>query len=252
MIWQNLTSKQLDDTDRRTPVLLPMASIEQHGPHLPVATDRLICEHFCREIDQAVPKKVLILPTVSVGCSAHHMEFAGTLTVSHEAFADYAMGILTSVHKHGFTNLVLFNSHGGNSAIAKVIVERFGRDHGGCRIVLATWWQIAAARLGPLCQAGLEGTGHAGEFETSIMLYIEETLVDTDAVDAYPKNPTFDWAEDNLLEGARAPLYRTFRQMTSSGVFGNCQYASADKGKQITDIVLAEAAKIIEDLSASP
>lgn len=251
MIWQNLTSRKLAETDRKTPVVLPIASIEQHGPHLPVATDRLIGEHFCREIEKRIADRVLIAPTVSVGCSAHHMEFAGTLTVSHEAFGDYVTGVLESIRAHGFGNLVLFNSHGGNQAIGQVIAERFGRAHGDCRIVLATWWSIAADQLAPLCEAGPGGTGHSGEFETSLMLHIAPELVDSSAIEPSERKATFDWAEDNLLESPKAHLYRTFQQITPSGVFGSPEHASPAKGEQITAIVVPAAVKIIEDLCAT-
>jgi hypothetical protein len=89
VIWQSLTSKALARLDRSIPVVLPVAAVEQHGPHLPLATDRLIAEHFCRELDRELPDRVLILPTVAVGCSQHHMDFPGTLSVSHDGFMRY-------------------------------------------------------------------------------------------------------------------------------------------------------------------
>jgi hypothetical protein len=73
MNWQELTSPALGKISRRTPVVLPIAAIEQHGPHLPLATDRLIVEHLCEQLNRELKHRVLILPTLAFGCSMHHI-----------------------------------------------------------------------------------------------------------------------------------------------------------------------------------
>ncbi|MEM9659005.1 MAG: creatininase family protein, partial [Planctomycetota bacterium] len=103
MYWQELTRPGLETFDRNTPVILPVAAIEQHGPHLPLATDRIINEHLCGALDQAAGDQVLILPTMPVGCSRHHMDFVGTLTLTHETFITVAKETLECVASHGFT-----------------------------------------------------------------------------------------------------------------------------------------------------
>ena len=75
MIWDTLTSPQFAALPKTVPVVLPLAATEQHGPHLPLATDRLIAEHFTVRLDAELSENVLILPTVSVGCSEHHLRF---------------------------------------------------------------------------------------------------------------------------------------------------------------------------------
>ena len=87
MYWDQLTSVQLAALDKQTPVLLNIAAIEQHGAHLPVATDRMIGEYFSGLLNKEIGDKVLILPIVAVGCSDHHMGFCGTLTLSHSTFS---------------------------------------------------------------------------------------------------------------------------------------------------------------------
>ena len=97
MKWADLTSPELDQMDRNIPVIMNIGAIEQHGPHLPLETDSLIGRCLLDELDQSIPDGVLILPQVAVGCSAHHMDFAGSLTVGHETFAAYVCEILEAV-----------------------------------------------------------------------------------------------------------------------------------------------------------
>ena len=158
MRWDDLTWMELDRVDRSTPVVLNIASIEQHGPHLPVSTDSLIGGFFVEELSRRLGDEVMVLPQVKVCCSAHHMQFPGTLSVSHETLLAYVCEMLELVVAHGFRNLVLVNSHGGNRAIGQVILEKFGAAHPDCRVVFLTWWHMAADRLAAIREFGFAGS----------------------------------------------------------------------------------------------
>ena len=248
MNWDQLTRPDIDVLDRNIPVILPVAAIEQHGLHLPLATDRMIVEFFCQQLNQDIPEKVLILPVMSVGCSEHHMDFPGTLTLQHDTFQQQAEDILGSVAAHGFKNLLIYNSHGGNLAISQVIVEHFGHRHPACRIVLATWWKIVADALFELNETGEGGVGHAGEFETSLMMLIAPDLVHHDKIEEKKNQQSFDWANGDMLRGPRASLYRSMKAMTPIGVFGDVRKHSAEKGQKITDLAVEGLRKIVLDL----
>src|SRR5215204_424645 len=114
MNWQELASPEFSDIDRATPVVLPVAAIEQHGPHLPLATDRIIAEFFAEQLNARLSSSVLVLPTVAVGCSEHHMDFPGSLSLRHETFSEVWEQYLTSAHRHGFRSFLVLNAHGGN------------------------------------------------------------------------------------------------------------------------------------------
>lgn len=248
MYWEQLTSPQIKALDKNIPVVLPVAAIEQHGPHLPLATDKMIGEHFCSELNAVIPDDVVILPTISVGCSEHHLDFGGTLSVRHGTMLDQLQDIAGCVAKHGFKNLLALNSHGGNQAIGQTFVEAFGFRNPQCRVALATWWRICLEELYEITETPPGGTGHAGEFETSLMLLIAPHLVRTDEIDRKSNVPTFGWAEGDMLQGGKAALYRTMKAMTPNGVFGDSGAGTREKGVKITKAVTNALKGIVMDL----
>ncbi|WP_068082939.1 creatininase family protein [Novosphingobium rosa] len=250
MKWQDLTTSELETIDRATPLFLSIGAVEQHGPHLPLATDSLIGAYFLEQLDRALGEKVLILPQVSVGCSHHHMDFSGTLSVSHAAFQAYVAAILHSALAHGFTNVVLFNSHAGNQAVANLIAEEVGAAHPGCRIVLAGWWLLVGPELRKLREGVVGLDSHAGDLETSIVLHAAPDAVRAIVPGDHLCTHTFDWASGDLLRAERATLYRTMHERTcGSGVAGDPTLATAEKGEAITGYVIGALADIVTDLT---
>lgn len=249
MYWDQLISTQLDQWDRQTPVVLPIAATEQHGSHLPLATDRMIGEHFCARLNEEMPKEVLVLPSMAIGCSAHHLDFSGTLSLTHDTFLRHATDVLGCVVQHGFHKLVLFNSHGGNQGIGQVIVEQFGHRHPGCDLAFITWWRIALEELISLNETGFGGVGHAGEFETSLMLHIAPELVHMDAVGPPQNAPNVAWASGDLLRGPKVAWYKSMKALTPNGVFGDARSASAEKGAAISAAVVQRLKAILRDFA---
>lgn len=252
MIWDQLTSEEVGQLDKNIPVVLPMTATEQHGYHLPLATDRLIGEHFANELNKMMSDKVLILPSVAVGCSDHHMQFNGTLTLKHDTFANQVKDIVSSVVHHGFRKIVLLNSHGGNQGIGQVLAEQLGGTYSDCHIVMVTWWKIALAALRELNETGFGGVGHAGEFETSLMLLIAPELVKKERIAMGANTKTFNWASGDMLQGPAASYYQTMKEMTPNGTFGDPTSATKEKGILITNCVVKPLEKIVMDLSVAP
>ena len=248
MFWDQLNYRQLEKLDKNIPVLLTLAATEQHGPHLPLATDRLIGEHFAAELNAAMPDTILILPAMGIGCSGHHMGFAGTLSLSHSTFASVVKEIIASVLQHGFNKIILFNSHGGNQGIGQVILEQLGQQYPEAHIVGVTWWVIASALLKEITETGPGGTGHACEFETSLMEVIAGDLVDRTQIQKGANTPSFAWAEGDMLRSPKASYYRSFRSMTSNGIFGDPTLASVEKGNRITAVVVNALQSVATDL----
>lgn len=249
MRWETLSWPDFKAIDRNTPVVLNLASIEQHGPHLPVSTDSSIGRFFVDELDRRLDRQVLVLPQVKICCSAHHMDFPGTLSVRHETLLAYVCEILESVVAHGFRNLVLVNSHGGNRAIGQVILEKFGAQHRDCRVVFLTWWHLAADKLAAIRQSGFAGVGHACEFETAIMMHAEPESVRRHLIPGQNYVKTFPWADSDMMMAGRASLFRSVGEMSGgTGVLGDASLASVEKGRQITNAVLEHLTDVVQSL----
>ena len=250
MYWDQLTTIDIDQLNREIPVVLPISATEQHGPHLPLATDRLIGEHFCAKIDERVPKEILWLPSLSVGCSEHHTVFSGSLSVTHRTYLQQMEEILGWVVHYGFRNIVLFNSHGGNIAIGQSCVQSFGFRHPNCRIFMVTWWQLINEELEKVSEGAIH-TGHAGELETSLMLIIAPHLVKTAFMPTFANRENYEWAKANLLHGSRISYFRHFKELSANGVIGSPQYASVEKGKIITKLVVDYFLQFLEDIKTT-
>lgn len=248
MYYDQLTTLQIEKLDKKIPVVLPIAATEQHGPHLPLATDRMIGDHLCQAIEAFMPEEVLILPMVSVGCSEHHTVFSGSLSLRHETMLNYIKDIAHWIHAHGFKNLIIFNSHGGNQAVAGVFQESFGFRHPDIHVVVMTWWKLIAAELPNISTGGPSATGHAGELETSLMLVIAPHLVHLDLIPEFANLPEPDWMVSSLMTGPSVSVYRHFKQKSPTGVFGRPKLATKEKGESITQAVVEQFSKILSDL----
>lgn len=249
MRWETLTTNEVAALDRDIPVVLNVAAIEQHGPHLPLETDAVIGDHFLQALEQKLGDRVLILPQVKVCCSEHHMDFAGTLSVRHETFLAYVGDILESVARHGFRNIVVFNSHGGNQAIGQVLLETFGTKHRNCRVAFLTWWRLAAKELGAIRESAFAGINHACEFETSLMLLGAPESVRTALVSGMSYVETHDWANADMILPARGALFRSMHEMSGgTGVVGDPSLATREKGQAITAAVVAQLANVVETI----
>jgi creatinine amidohydrolase len=249
MKWENLSTEEFSGINRATPVILNIAAIEQHGPHLPLRTDAAIGSHFLARLDNRLDDKVLILPQVKVCCSEHHMDFAGTLSVRHDTFLHYVSDILRSVIQHGFCNLIIFNSHGGNQAIGQVLIEKLGTSHPNCRFAMLTWWRLAKPELEVIRESSPGGVGHACEFETSLMLYAFPESVRELLIGGMSRASTYDWAEGDMLIGERGSLFRTMAEKSNgTGVVGDPSLATAEKGERITEAVVTALASVVESL----
>ena len=249
MFWRAHTSPELGDINRNVPVVLPLAAIEQHGPHLAVETDTRIATIFCQATDQLVGDNALFLPVMAYGCSAHHMSFPGTLSLKHDTWLRIVDDVASSVFQQGFKTFVLFNAHGGNQAVGQLALERLGEQYPDKNIAMVTWWKLDSKLLMELSQTGSGGVGHAGEFETSIMLALASDSVRQERIPENLTNrPTYPWAEGDMLRGSEATYFRKVEEMAPNGVYGEPSAANTRLGAQITDLVSTRFASILDDL----
>ncbi|MBN2291705.1 MAG: creatininase family protein, partial [Pirellulales bacterium] len=228
-------------------VIVPVAATEQHGKHLPVGTDSMTVEVILHRLETSFDGRLLIVPTLTVGCSEHHMSFPGTLTLSHETFRRWVADVVDSIARNGFRRIVLLNSHGGNSAICAVLGEQLGQRYPQIEILVTTWWSAAAERLRKIQDGSLGSVGHACEFETSIIQAIAPDRVDIsaqvdDGIQHPPESMHFD-----MLHGPAASCYRPFDKLSRTGVFGSPSLASAEKGERILTETIAALRELITE-----
>lgn len=239
MRWSSLRRDELDAFSRRTPVILPVGATEQHGGHLPLATDTMILDAIGERLDASFDGRLLILPSQPIGLSEHHMAFPGTLTLSHETLRRCVFELADSVIRHGFRRLVLLNGHGGNQAILGVLGEQVGQRWPEVECLVTSWWTAAADRLKKLQQGPVGSVGHACEFETSILLAIAPELVDMSLAEDGGIQHRVESMWFDLLHGPAATCYRPFERLSKSGAFGKPSLANVEKGRQILDEVTA-------------
>lgn len=250
MYWDQLTSPQIAALDKSIPVILPVSATEQHGLHLPLATDRMIGDHICKHIDAKMHDEILILPIISVGCSEHHKDFAGSLSIQHSTMLSQMTDIAECVISYGFTNLFISNSHGGNQAIAQTFLETFGYRNPEANLAFTSWWRIANEEIRSVQESGPGGVGHAGEFETSLMLVIAPDLVHLDQIEERANIPTYTWAEADLVVGSKVSYYRRMNEVTSNGVQGEPKLATAQKGEILTEKIVEVFVEILKKFKA--
>jgi creatinine amidohydrolase len=242
--WRKLRADQLREQARLNAiVILPVASLEQHGPHLPVEVDTMLGETVAARTAEkllANGQPVLVLPVLWTGLSEHHMSFGGTVTLDNAAFTALIEGVVRSVLRHGFRRIVLLNAHGGNENALRTIVDDLTPKL-GVPIVQFTYWYAAAVPIAKILetQGGLQ---HACEAETSMMMAVRPELVAMDRIALAKSNTTPDLAD---VAGGGVYMWRSIASRSGSGVIGNADAATPAKGEALFDAIsTALAAKL--------
>lgn len=211
--------------------ILPIGSVEQHGPHNPLGTDFLIAEELAKELSKRT--NVLVLPTVAYGVSFHHSNFPGTISIDEEVFAQYIYNIMVSLSKNGVKKVLVINGHGGNY-YPLMRVSRLARMNLKMLVYIFQWW---TAISGKMVVFRKEEEGHAGAEETSLISYLKPGLVDMNI------------CEDEKSVGTPISNYFIYTdEMTENGVYGISCTASREKGKLVFDKILDILVEVIEDL----
>jgi creatinine amidohydrolase len=244
MQLQDMSWPAVAALSKDTPIVFPVAALEQHGRHMPLFTDSMLLGEVVRRTAERLNDRVVFAPLMWLGNSDHHLDFAGTLSAPPRTYLDLLGGLLENFIQHGFKRLVFINGHGGNIVPGQQTVfevRQRHRDRDDLLLLFSTYWTVGGEpwKVNPdLKQTRM---GHACEWETSMMLRIAPHLVgDLRAVE------DVDWG--NPFEPASRGWIT--RERTVPGHIGYPRGATAEKGETLFQVFSEQVVALLERVLA--
>lgn len=226
-----------------TPVVFPIAALEQHGHHLPVFTDSLLLGEVLRRAKESIGDQVLFAPLQWLGNSDHHLDFAGTLSAPPRVYLDLLIGVAENFVRHGFRRIVFINGHGGNDVPGKQAIFELRqkyRERSDVLFLLGTYWNLGPQPSHPSLHQ--REMGHACEWETSMILRLAPTLVgDYKAAQPVEQGMPFAPATQGWITGER----------TTPGHIGSPHLATPEKGEVLFRTFAENVVNFLRRVAAS-
>lgn len=231
-------------------LVVPVGSIEQHGYHLPVATDTILVDAVASLGAERVAGEIpiLVTPPIWSGFSPHHLPFGGTLTLDFETMLHAVEDLADSALENGFDALLLLNGHGGNVSLIGAATSTVGIDHPDVEVLGLSYFSLATSFIDEVRESDVGGMSHGGEFETSLLLHLRPELVDMERAEAPYLDEPYDRGFTDLMEGSSLSVYRTFEAYTDTGAIGDPGLADAEKGAEIFDRLGEELADLLREI----
>ena len=261
--YEKLTWHEVNEAVTEDKVaLIPVGTIEDHGPHLPLDTDVLIATSVAEETAKLIPDELVVLPTVAFGYSPHHIDFPGPITIptprlSHDwdVLVRYMHNVAASLAHHGFRKILMLNAHGSNRPCLDLAARLTIVDYPGVQCGYLSWWELEDVQktFDEVLDSPL--TAHACEIETSVYLAVQPEMVYMDKAEAdtsYNFSPHV-WSNMRVKKPGpefKNPIHMTdyWSMDTSNGVWGDPTVATAEKGKAILTAAARELAEVIVEL----
>jgi creatinine amidohydrolase len=233
--------------------IIPTGSVEQHGHHLPLKVDHVCATAVATEAAKLKPEYSLVLPSVSYGYVHHVMDFPGSLNIHYEHFIQYVLDICKSLAYHGFKKMILVNGHGSNHNLIDMVARRvIVETDASC--VFCSWWQLL--KVNPDFEKKWResvfpgGCSHACELETSMLLHLSPESVRMDKIKSeIAKTNKMDskyiWGD--LFGKSAMGLVEWTSQYSDSGVMGEAEKATAEKGKIVFEESSRNLAEFVEE-----
>ena len=240
-----------DAIEARKVAVVPVATLEDHGRHLPIDTDVRLCIAACeRAVDSAADRAVLVPPIIH-GFTPHHMDFPGPITIGAETFIRYGVDVCTSLARHGFERILIVNGHGSNTPFVD-IMARLTVVQTGALAAAVNYWAAPGVRevaesLRESDKVG--GMNHACEFETSIYLALRPDLVDmSKAARDLSHMPTKNYWTDLIAGDGPLAMMEHWSAISESGVMGDPTKATAEKGERLLAAAAAGIVELIDEI----
>jgi creatinine amidohydrolase len=234
--WERMTAPELKARAAEDAlVVLPIGSLEQHGPHLPVWTDSYCAHELALGAAAQVGVPVVVLPPMWMGLSEHHFPFGGTISLDHATFHAVLRCVVRSIMADGFRKLLVVNGHGGNIEPLAVSVRELAHEF-GIPVATTTWPMVAPQAIAEVLTTQ-PGVQHACEGETSLWLALDPAQVRQDRINESLSNPV-----PNPPAGF-ARFWSFEERAPRTGVRGDPRAATAEKGQRIIAAVTAAIAE---------
>ncbi|MCB9769158.1 MAG: creatininase family protein, partial [Candidatus Omnitrophica bacterium] len=218
----------------------------------PVFVDTIQVSAIAERAEKALGDRVLLLPTLWLGSSHHHLDFPGTVSVLPSLYSQMIKSVANCILDAGFKRLLFLNGHGGNKvpaaqALSELVCESEKADD--AYLLLCTWWELNPETYREGMEA--EGVAHACEYETSLILALRPELAAVDQIREGPMALNNDWVKTEG-PGSRVSVFRRFRRLTASGSMGKPTLATAQKGKRLLEAVTNDVIRLVEELAEWP
>lgn len=250
MRWEEMNWAEFSRVDINVPVIVPLGSCEQHAHHLPVFVDTFQVDHIARAIE-ARRSGFMLAPTLWLGCSHHHADFPGTLSVMPMVYAHLIQQVARSILRAGFRRILFLNGHGGNRAPANAGLSELSIGSevaDSANIALASWWELGATAM-KSAGIGQQTIGHACEFETSLMLEIRNDLVNIEKIQPRANATENSWYSVEGGGHSRVAMFQRFHRLTASGGLGDSGNATREKGARLLDGLVGELVQFVDDFA---
>jgi creatinine amidohydrolase/Fe(II)-dependent formamide hydrolase-like protein len=240
---EDLTTLEIRDAIRNgvDVAILPVGSTEQHGPHLPMATDSLHTVEILERVAKRLPG--LLAPLLPIGRAEHHMAFAGTLSVAQETLHLLIRDCCASLFHHGFRHVLIYSGHGGNAGPLASIVADLTAAHPEWSVIGCTNWAIYDDALFPVAESfgvsKFAAGWHAAELETSMILAMKPELVLMDRAAPDFMGDLHQKRDIVMAEGVQA--------IAPTGVLGDPTIATAEHGERYLDALTESVARFFQD-----
>lgn len=253
--WQSLTTVEVAELESSDPVaILPLAAIEQHGPHLPLSTDLDIALGLLGGAFRQLPADfpAWAMPPQAIGCSREHSGFPGTLSQESESLAGMIEDIGDALDGCGVRRLVLFNTHGGNRHSLDLAGLRLREEH-GMLVVKASWFRFPRPDGVELPEAEWRHGLHGGAIETAMMMHFAPERVRAKEARKWPSlGEELDGTLRQVGPEGAASFSWMADDLNPSGVVGDATLADARLGERLVSHYAAVLADVIKDARAFP
>ena len=259
--WADLSSRHFSQLAssaviNQTVAVLPVAAIEQHGPHLPVSVDKTLVNGV---IDAALPHlpdslPVLFMPTQQVGKSNEHIRYLGTLTLSAQTLISVWTELGACVARAGIKKLLLFNSHGGQVSVMDIVARDLRTAH-DLIVFSSNWYTLPLGEevMNLFTPAEHRFGIHAGDMETSMMLALREKYVDMKQAQHFHTQAEERAKNYPLLgNGTTAKMGWQIQDYNPYGAAGDASLATAAKGHAVIDAAGLQLARLLQEISSLP